>query len=487
VTRPRASANEHRRTVDRRPGSFPGRRLALGVAVVLGAFGLPAAVAGADASSNVLVTATVYASSGTTTDDVTVAGLEANPGQCPTYPSESMNELGRQGFVDVTLPANTTWSMPTILGCLQTPIPPSSVKGITVIGDNGSPEEGADSQLTPADLASPSDFNSSSEYPVVEAAGSENQYDRPWRGSSQGQTDEDFLDEVQSSQNGQPAPISIEVFEGGLLTVTATASRTTAPAGGAISFSATVTGANGSPLSYSWNFDGGAPNSSAASPQATFASAGQYAVTLQVTDTAGAGGGAEIPINVGPAAPVASGKHKQTGSGTSRKSHSPTGPRKSSGNHAGASAGTHQSQTSGQSNPSTSTTSQTATTPSSTSTTPTTSGAKTDTTPARTTGSHPRTPRHPPPVIKPPAPAPVSGPLVNGQLISDVTLLPAGASPLVHSVPAPAASAPPARQAVRTSPVPALAGALAVALLLALGATRELRGRRAWRALRLGS
>ncbi|HEY4829214.1 MAG TPA: PKD domain-containing protein, partial [Solirubrobacteraceae bacterium] len=320
-----------------------------------------------------------------------------------------------------------------------------------------------------------------------EAAGSENQYDRPWRGSSQGQTDEDFLDEVQSSQNGQPAPISIEVFEGGLLTVTATASRTTAPAGGAISFSATVTGANGSPLSYSWNFDGGAPNSSAASPETTFASAGQYAVTLQVTDAAGAGGGTEIPINVGPAAPAASGKHKQTGSGTSRKSHSPTGPRKSSGNHAGASAGTHQSQTTGQSNPSTSTTSQTATTPSSTSTTPTTSGAKTDTTPARTTGSHPRTPRHPAPVIKPPAPAPVSGPLVNGQLISDVTLLPAGASPLVHSVPAPAASAPPARQAVRTSPVPALAGALAVALLLALGATRELRGRRAWRALRLGS
>jgi hypothetical protein len=73
---------------------------------------------------------------------------------------------------------------------------------------------------------------------------------------------------------------------------------------------------------------------------------------------------------------------------------------------------------------------------------------------------------------------------VAGELISDVTLLSPGASPLVRTAPAPEASAPPARQAIRTSAVPALASALVIALLLALGARRELGGRRGWRARR---
>jgi hypothetical protein len=71
---------------------------------------------------------------------------------------------------------------------------------------------------------------------------------------------------------------------------------------------------------------------------------------------------------------------------------------------------------------------------------------------------------------------------VTGQLVGDVTPLPAGASPLVHAVAA-QTSAPPARQATHTSRLAALAGALAVVLLLGLGAGRELRGRRGWRAL----
>jgi hypothetical protein len=84
--------------------------------------------------------------------------------------------------------------------------------------------------------------------------------------------------------------------------------------------------------------------------------------------------------------------------------------------------------------------------------------------------------------IKPPPPSSAGGPLITGQLIADVTPLAPGASPLVHSVAAPT-SAPPARQATRTSRLPALAAALVVALLLALGAGRELRGRRDWRTL----
>ena len=85
--------------------------------LTLGVFGGSAADAGADAGSNPLVTATVYSSSGTSMDSVSVAELQANPGQCPTYPGQSMNELGRQGFVDVPLAQNATWSLPTILGC----------------------------------------------------------------------------------------------------------------------------------------------------------------------------------------------------------------------------------------------------------------------------------------------------------------------------------------------------------------------------------
>ena len=473
-------------------------RLALAFVVIVGALGWPAELAVAETSSNVLVTATVYTASGTSTDSVTVAALEANPGQCPTYQEQSMNEQGRQGFVDVQLPQNATWSLPTILGCLPTPIPPGAIKGVTVIASNGTPEEGSGSAITARDLASPSDFDNTSEYPVFEALGSLNQYDRPWRGNAGGQPDYDFFDEVQGTQDDQPTPIAIEVFEGGVLTVTVNASRTTVPAGGTVAFSATVSGGNGSPLSYSWSFDGAAPNSTAAAPSVTFGAAGQYDVTLQVTDTGGDGGGTEIPITVGSLPPAATGTHKQSGSGTSRKSHSPTGPRRSSGNHAGSSPGTHktQSTTAGKNNTTTSTTSHTSTTPSSAATTPSsTRPATTPTTPAHTSGSRRRTPRRPAPVIKAPAPAPLSGPLVIGQLISDITPLPAGASPLVRTVPAPQPSAPPARQAIRASALPAVASGLAVALLLGLGAARELRGRRdrrgrrgwrSWRAVRGG-
>jgi PKD repeat protein len=498
VTRRAHRANEHRRLLNRRPGSFPGRRLALLCALTLGGFGCSATLAGADPSSDILVTAAVYTSSGTSTDSVTLGALEANPGQCPTYQESNMNELGRQGWVDVPLVANNTWSLPTILPCLQTPVPLGSVKGgVTVINPDGAPQVGSDSQITPQDLASPSDFNNSAEYPVVQALGSANQYDRPWRGSPQGQLDYDFLDEVQASQDGQPAPIAIEVFEGPLLTVTANASRTTVPAGGSASFSATVTGADDSGLSYTWNFDGGAPNSTAAAPTAAFNAAGQYDVTVQVTDAAGGGGGAEIPITVGAPAPAATGTHKQNGAGKSRKSHSPTGPGKSSGNHAGGTAGQHKSQST---STRTTSTSQTSTTPSSTtpssapeSSTSTATTPTHSTAPARTTPSRPRTPHAPrrtSRITTPPPPPPVAGPLVAGELISDVTLLSPGASPLVHTAPALQASAPPARQAIRTSAVPALVSALVIALLLGLGARRELggrRGRRGWRARRPGS
>jgi len=68
-----------------------------------------------------------------------------------------------------------------------------------------------------------------------------------------------------------------------------------------------------------------------------------------------------------------------------------------------------------------------------------------------------------------------------------VTPLAAGASPLVRLVPAAVATAPPARQAVRASLLPAFGAGLGVLLLLGLGAGRELRWRRRRSTLRVGS
>ena len=472
------------------------------LACMVGALGCQAAVAAADPSSDEVVSATVYSPSGTTQNDsVSLAQLQSDP-RCAAYSGTDMNELGRNGFVDVQLAPDGTWALSTVLGCLSTPVPVAAVHGVTVINGQGAPETGPGSMLTPADLApqGSTDFNNPQEAPVVQALGSLNQYDRPWRGGGQGQPDYDFLDEVQGTDNGQPLPIAIEVFEGPLLTVTVSASRTTVPAGGTVTFNATVTGQNGSALSYSWSFDGGAQSSTAPSPQVTFGNAGQYDVTVQVTDSAGGGGSAEIPITVGAPPPAATGSHPQTGSGKSRKSHTPSGPRKSKGTHAGGPAGksnTGKSTTAGKGS-STSTGKNTSTTSSTTST----STTPASTTPSSTTGAsthhatastsrrastpHRAVGHTTAPLTRSTPPLP-SGPLVSGQLVSDVTPLAAGASPLVRVVPAAVATAPPARQAIRASLLPAFGAGFAVLLLLGLGAGRELRGRRRRPTLRVGS
>jgi hypothetical protein len=463
--------------------------LACGVA----ALGAPAAVATADPSSDEVVSATVYSSTGTMQNDsVSLAQLESNP-QCTPYSGTDMNELGRNGFVDVQFAPNATWALSTVLGCLSSPVPVSAVHGITVINSQGSPEEGPGSMLKPEDLVAQgsTDFNNPQEAPVVQALGSSNQYDRPWRGNGQDEPDYDFLDEIQGTDNGQPLPIAIEVFEGQVLTVTVSASGTTVPAGGSVTFNATVTGEGDSALSYSWNFGGGAPNSAVVSPQVTFGASGQYDVTVQVTDSAGDGGGAEIPITVGPPSPTATGSHPQTGSGTSRKSHNPSGPRKSKGTHAGGKPGkssTGKSTTTGTGNNSSGgTNTATTTSTTSTSTTSSTTPSSTTNTSAHTTTPKAR-PRHASAPVSRPAPRPpASGPLVSGLLVSDVTPLAPGASPLVRIVPAAVATAPPARQAIRASLLPAFAAGFAVLLLLGLGAGRELRGRRRGPTLRVDS
>jgi len=487
VRRRSARADEERRPADRRPGVFPGRRFALTLAVTAGLLAFPGALARADDGSQQIVVATVYSPSGTSTESASLSALQ----QCPTYSGPSpMQELGLQGFVPVTFPAST-WALSTVLSCLPQPVVLGGQGGVTVLDADGTPETGSGSQLTAADLAPPgqTDFNNPAEGPVVAALGSANRYDRPWRGSA-GETDYDFLDEVVESENGQPQPITIEVFEGPLLTVTAHASQTNVPAGGTVTFSATVTGQNGSGLSYNWSFDGAAPNSTSANPQVTFANQGQFTVTVQVADSAGGGGVASIPITVGTPPAPATGGHKQKGAGTNKKSHSPTGPKKSSGHHAGGPAGkakSGQSTTPAETNTNTtggatsqqSSAGQTTTTPAPAATSTTT------TTP--TTTSHARPKATTVPRTRPTTPVPLAGPTVVGLLISDVTPVSPTISPLVHTVAVAVATAPPARQAIRTSLLPAFGAGFVVLLLLALGAGRELRGRRGRRTPRPAS
>ena len=323
--------------------------------------------------------------------------------------------------------------------------------------------------LTPEDLPAQgsTDFNNPQEAPVVQALGSSNQYDRPWRGNAQGQPDYDYLDEVQESNERSAGADRDRGVRGPVLTVTVSASQTTVPVGRSVTFNATVTGEGDSALSYSWNFDGGAPNSAAPSPQVTFGTAGQYDVTVQVTDSAGDGGGAEIPITVGTPSPAGHRQSPANRVGDVEKVPSPErsaeeqrNPRRRQGRqveHGQVDDGGHGQQLERGTN--------TATTTSTTSTSTTSSTTPSST--HRHLGPHDYAEGQAPSCertgSRAPAPRPpASGPLVSGLLVSDVTPLPPGASPLVHVVPAAVATAPPARQAIRAS--------------LAAGLRRRLRG-----------
>jgi hypothetical protein len=471
-----------RRPSSRRAGSSSARRLALVAIFAVCLLGHSAALA--DSSSPIMV-ATVFASGSTTTDSVTLADLQGNAARCPQYARGSMDEHGLNGSTTVGLPPSGpqtgTWGLGTVLGCLKTPIPLAAVKSVIVIGGNGAPEAGPNSQLTPADLRTPSDFNNSAEVPVIEDNGSVNSYDRPWRGGS----DLNYLDEVHESQ----APISIAVFEGPRLTVSVSASPTTVAAGGTVNFTANVSPVNQPGLKYSWNSDGGASDSTSASPQVQFNSAGQYLVSVQVTDAAGGGGGATIPITV-------------TSSSSTPPPPNPngpgTGPTHSNGNTPGGRQGnrTAHSGSPGSGGKPNGNGSQTTVSgnPSSRQTSTPQSGAQSTGTPGgsshRRLAHHARSVTHGSrPVTGPKPAAPSTNPLavpVNGLLISDVSPVAPGASPLVHVIRAPPATAPAIRTPTVTSPWPIVGAGVAVLLLLGLGAGRELRGRLGWRPLGFG-
>jgi PKD repeat protein len=483
----------------------------VGVLACLGALALTAGAAVADNSAP-LLQATVHGTSGSpTADSVSLAYLQAHPSQCGPYSGGPINELGLAGPVQRTPNQGASWTLGGILACLQpNPIQPADVTGITVTSTAGAPETGANSQITPADLAQPhSDFLNPAQNPVVWWDGN-NEYDRPQRTTS----DQDFLDSVQ-----QAAPINIDVFEGPPVTVRAFASPMTVTVGGNIRFSETVTGSDGGALSYNWNFGGGASPSTQQSPEVQFTSAGVWTVSLEITDANGGGGGDQTTVTVNQpgtsstptsTGPTTTGPDKSAGTTPnappSTKKHK-TGTQKTGTPHTGAkgegktSTHTHTTTTS------TTTTTQTTTTQTTTTQTTTTpaaggsgggssgssgspsTGASTPTTPSADSGAHHRTPRAP---THHAAPTPAQGTLVTGELVSDIVPLPADQSPLVHPLSAATAAAP-ARQAPERHSVvlPIIAAALAVLVLLGLGARRELgwprwwQDARWWRALRV--
>ncbi len=458
----------------------------------------------AEENANEAVTALVYAGNATPTPETTTVGaLEAG---CPIYTGPNIELYQPDGSLAPSQQVSgKAWTLAGLLGCLQPPIPLAAVTGVTVIGAlgpelSGPPES---SQLSPADLGSRglgtqgSDFEDPAEYPVLYNDGTGLIYDRPWRGPGDANAD----DEVVLTN---PSPFEFEVFEGPPLSVSVSASAGTVRAGATISFSAQVSGEPaGSPLDYTWDFDGVAPSSAANAPSVTFASAGRYTVTLQVSDAAGGGGAATIPITVSPGTTT-------TTKPPTAHATAPTGPQHSSGTQPGATPGSRRS---GSATRTTTTSSPAATRPAATAP-PTTSGAATTTTsstvtPATsltstatasagiagssgtTTASNATTtatvsstpaPRHLSTAARRRTPRPgataTRGVIVDGSLIGDLRLVAASISPLVHATATTAASARALRRPAGSSEAATLGTALGAILLFGLGAGRELRAAR---------
>ncbi len=491
---------------NRRPGVFPGRRFALALGLALALLG-SAGVASADSGSVPMVTATIYASGGgTSSESISSSQLLADPQRCPAYSQTQMAQHGSSGTTSVGLPqehgsGTGTWSLGTVLGCLQPKVSLGDVTGVTILNSDGSPQGSQGSQLTPADLATPSDFDPSTDSPVVSDLGSSFQYNRPWRGNG----DENGPDQVTSSD-----PISIEVFQGPPLTVSATASRPTAAAGSSLSFSALVSGNQGSALTYDWSFGDNLPESHAAAPSVTYTDAGSYNVTLQVTDADGGGGGTTVPITVTgssgttpppgtPSTPNANTGPHGTGTNPNGGTHgSPDGNGKGNGRQSSSGNGNHdgkpsQDQTGGLSPSSTHRQKPSGSGTGSTGGSGGSSGGSGAGGSASPSAPSPNSsaPRRPPGSgghhathTRPSSTSAQPGQLVTGRLVADVTPLSAGASPLVQRSPGSAATAPSPPRPSATSPLAVIGGGLAIVLLLGLGAGRELRGPGWWRPLR---
>lgn len=224
-------AERKRRPGWRSPIRRPATQRSVGLMLALAAaftVALPVQ-ASADQNSDEPVTALVYAAGNAAplTDATTVGALEAG---CPTYSGPNI-ELYQAGGIaaDGQQVSAQAWALGTLLSCLPTPVPLGAVVGVTVLGAEGPELSGPpeSSQLSPADLASPSDFADDAESPVLYSDGSGLIYDRPWRGPG----DANAPDQVVEAA---PEPFVIQVFEGPALSVSASASVATVAAGGTV-------------------------------------------------------------------------------------------------------------------------------------------------------------------------------------------------------------------------------------------------------------
>ena len=445
---------------------------------------------GAALAADGSVSALVYGPSGPPTpESVSFTHLFADSTDCPPfsattqyfplYPQNGTIPQDTQTLLpESPSQQNGTWTLATVIGCLQpNPVSIDDVKSVVVMQTGGAPEADLEASAAgnPGDLLAPSDFKNSSEVPVVtDDSGAHTIYTRPWYGTP----DDNFDDQV--IQNSS-LPLQISVYEGAKVNFNASASPSSpVPVGTTVTFTATPTGQGGAGITWDWQIDGGAPFSTESTTSFTFGDAGVYHVAVGATSAAGGHGGHTIDMTVtSPTAttPPASktptpganngngnnpggtkaGTHPKPGATNSGKK--PKGKHPASGKHKSAhhttttpAAGSGGKGTSGSSSSASASHGKT-------------SGAKQS---AHTTGPAKALPRA----------SSRTSPLVAGRLISDVSPLPAGESPLVRVVPGPIATAPQLRRAVSASVLPALAAGLAVVLLFILGARRELAWRR---------
>jgi plastocyanin len=487
---------------DRRSGVHPGRRFAFASASAL-TIGVVLALPAAGIAAP-LLDVTVYR--GATPQEQTIDSSDLSG--CPTAPSTNYAEHGPGGEVfNDSVGGSSSWDLETALTCGSDPILPSidDFSSITVFNpDQGTPEAQAGSTITPGDLSAPTDFADTSQQPLIATTGSNTEYDRPYRGGN----DFNASDKIDTSSGAIP----ISIFTGQTLEVTVIPSATQVAAGETVTFTPTVVPESPN-LSYRWDFGNATPNTSTnQTPTTTYDTAGNWKITLQVTDDQGDGGVGATTVTVGTpppgttTGPTTGAFTTSTPTTSSTTSAPPT--RRHHGHAPATSSSTSTTSTTKTSASQTTTTSTTTrTSPATTTETSTTSTAAGPpaasgsgssgaapplaTTPAATTPTGSATgttpaPAAPTQTTHTPAPHPGSQlPLVTGRLIASVNPQAPGASPLVHTIAGgiPAAGAIAGNRS-RTSPAAIIAGILAALALLGLGALRERQGAFTWRSLR---
>jgi hypothetical protein len=324
--------------------------------------------------------------------------------------------------------------------------------------------------LTGGDLSAAGDFAVAQSVPAVSDDGTGIVYTRPQRTPADANGGDQVI---------HPANLALDVYEGPLLSVTVHPGSETVAVGTAVSFTASVVDVHGNPadpatLSYTWSLDG-APSSPSPGFSQTFASAGRYTVTATANDAKGGGGSGTVELTVGSTQTSTPGPQDSNSPGTTQQPGAPaTGPQQSSGTLPGGAPGKR-------------TPSQSPPTSRATTVRHPSAARPQKVTPPSRNAAPPASAPTPAAAPAPNAGTPGSGPrpsvapgrrvsVISGRLISNVTLLRPDQSPLVKIV-ASNATAPPVQRPTRAPIFPALAGALAVVVLLGLGAGHQLRWR----------